>query len=65
MIKLLERVIEEKSREMVQAKKFPNQKLCENFLAYVISRLDIDTAPTIGAWLDDDDYWNSLEVNND
>lgn len=65
MIKLLETAIKNKVEELVETKKFPNQKICENFIAYVISKLDLDADVSISAWLDDEEYWSNLEVNND
>ena len=60
MIELLEKAINNKVQALVKAKKFPNQKICENFIAYVISKLDLDTSASIEDWLDDEEYWSKL-----
>lgn len=53
----LERAINDKVAALLATKKFPNSKLCENFLAYIIKQLDIDIDASIGSWLDDDSNW--------
>ncbi len=65
MTSLLKNALEAKINQLVAMGKFPSRSLAQSFLAYVIDRLDIDYDQSISSWLDDDEYWDSLEVNND